>query len=118
MPSSSTPSRARSACSFPSRCSANLRRPSELGARVGENRLVLDDFLAETYVDVIDATASVARHYGRMFAALKRAGTPVPVNDLWIAAATLDCGGTLLTFDRDFERIDGMDRMVLTPREG
>ena len=95
-----------------------LEAAFELGARVRENRRVLDDFLAETYVDVIDTTASVARHYGRMFAALKRAGTPVPVNDLWIAAATLDCGGTLLTFDRDFERIHGIDRMVLTPREG
>ena len=95
-----------------------LEAAFELGVRVRENRRGLDDFLAETYVDVIDTTASVARHYGRAFAALKRAGTPVPVNDLWIAAATLDCGGTLLTFDRDFERIDGMDRMVLTPREG
>jgi len=56
---------------------------------------------------------SVARHYGRVFAALKRDGTPIPVNDIWIAAATLDCGGTLLTFDRDFERIPGLDRIVL-----
>ncbi len=95
-----------------------LEAAFELGGRVRENRRGLDDFLAETYVDVIDTTASVARHYGRVFAALKRGGTPVPVNGIWIAAATLDCGGMLLTFDRDFERIHGMDRMVLTPGEG
>jgi tRNA(fMet)-specific endonuclease VapC len=61
-------------------------------------------------------TPSVARHYGRVFAALKRADTPLPLNDIWIAAITLDCGGTLLTFDRDFERIAGLDRIALQPR--
>ena len=76
---------------------------------------MLEDFLAEPFVDLLDATASVARQYGRVFAALKSAGTPLPVNDVWIAAATIDCGGTLLTFDRDFNRIRGMDLMPLVP---
>ena len=73
--------------------------------------------VSSTVVDVVDTTASVARHYGRVFSALKRDGTPIPVNDIWIAAATLDCGGTLLTFDRDFERISGLDRLLLRPPE-
>ena len=58
-------------------------------------------------------TAAVARHYGRLFAELKRAGTPIPVNDVWIAAACLDCDGRLVTFDRDFERIPGLELTVL-----
>lgn len=91
-----------------------LEAAFELGTRARENRRVLEDFLAETFVDLLAGTASVARHYGRVFAALKRDGTPLPVNDIWIAAATLDCGGTLLTFDRDFERIGGLDRLMLT----
>lgn len=89
----------------------------QLGNRARENRRGLEDFLAEPFVDTLDTTASVARHYGRIFASLKRDGTPLPVNDIWIAAATLDCGGTLITFDRDFERIQGMDRIVLSPAE-
>ena len=32
--------------------------------------------------------------------------------------ATIDCAGTLLTFDRDFERIRGMDRTTLAAHEG
>lgn len=56
---------------------------------------------------------SVARHYGQVFARLKRTGTPLPVNDVWIAAATLDCGGHLLTFDDDFARIEGLGATVL-----
>lgn len=79
---------------------------------------MLDGFLAEPFVHLLDTTASVARHYGRVFSTLKRDGTPLPVNDTWIAAATIDCGGTLLTFDRDFERIHGMDRMTLAAAEG
>ena len=90
-----------------------LEAAFELGSRARDNRRVLDDFIAEPFVDVLDATPSVARHYGRVFSTLKRAGTPLPINDIWIAAATLDCGGTLLTFDRDFERIDSLDRIVL-----
>lgn len=90
-----------------------LEAAFELGTRARENRRALEDFLLEASVDVLPATPSVARHYGRVFSLLKRAGTPVPVNDIWIAAATLDCGGTLLTFDRDFERVAGLDRMTL-----
>ncbi len=94
-----------------------LEAAFELGDRARENRRVLDDFLSEGFVDVLETTASVARHYGRVFATLRRAGTPLPANDVWIAAATLDCGGTLLTFDRDFERISGIDLMLLSARD-
>ena len=89
----------------------------EFGSRARENRRVLDDFIAEPFVELLDTTTSVARHYGRLFSALKRAGTPLPVNDIWIAAATFDCGGTLLTFDRDFDRVEGLDRMTLAAHD-
>ncbi|MEO6401169.1 MAG: PIN domain-containing protein, partial [Vicinamibacteria bacterium] len=57
-------------------------------------------------------TAHVARRYGQIFAQQRRAGLPVPVNDMWIAAACIDCGGHLVTFDQDFARIAGLDRTV------
>ena len=92
-----------------------LEAAFELGSRARDNRRTLDDWLGEPFVDLVDTTASVARHYGRIFAALKRAGTPLPANDIWIAAAAVDCGGALLTFDRNFERIAGLDVVVLDP---
>jgi tRNA(fMet)-specific endonuclease VapC len=98
---------------IPTTVLGELEAAFELGGRARENRRVLDDFIGEPFVDLLDTTASVARHYGRVFSELKRAGTPLPVNDIWIAAATLDCGGTLVTFDRDFERIGGLDHMTL-----
>ena len=51
-------------------------------------------------------------HDGELFVALRRAGTPIPVNDIWIAAATIDAGAHLLTFDSDFDRIAQLDRTI------
>ncbi len=84
-----------------------------LGRREPENRTLLAEFLAEPFVSILPVTPMVARRYGRLFADLRRAGTPIPTNDLWIAATTLDCGGHLLSFDADFERISALDCTVL-----
>lgn len=85
----------------------------ELGTRGRENHVALSEFLAEPFVAVVPASTSVARHYGRVFAALRRAGTPIPVNDMWIAATAIDQGGCLLTFDTDFHQVHLLDRLVL-----
>lgn len=87
----------------------------ELGGRQRENRAALADFLTEPFVQVHETSAETARRYGELFARLRRAGAPVPVNDLWIAAACLDCGGHLLTLDRHFERIPGLVATLLSP---
>ena len=83
-----------------------------LGRRAGENRVALGDFLAEPFVSVLPVTPDVARHYGHLFAALRRAGTPIPTNDLWIAATTMDADAHLVTFDADFERVRGLHRTI------
>ena len=93
-----------------------LEAAFQLGRRVLENRVTLAEFLGEPFVTVWPTTTAVARHYGRLFAELKRAGTPIPVNDLWIAAACLDCVGRLVTFDGDFKRIPGLEYTLLVPR--
>jgi hypothetical protein len=43
-----------------------------------------------------------AEQYARLFVQLKRAGTPIPDNDLWIAALTLQHDLLLITHDRHF----------------
>jgi predicted nucleic acid-binding protein len=85
----------------------------QLGSRARENRLVLAGFLAEPFVAVLPATIDVARRYGLIYAQLRRAGTPIPVNDIWISATTMDCGGRLVTFDRHFEKVEGLDCLIL-----
>ena len=95
-----------------------LEAAFEFGRRSRENRSILEEFLAEPFVVTLGVTTQVARTYGRQFARLRRAGTPIPVNDLWIAAETLDCGGHLLTLDRHFERVEGLACTVLEPQGG
>jgi hypothetical protein len=46
-----------------------------------------------------------AEEYARLFVQLKRAGTPIPDNDLWIAALALQHNVMLVTRDHYFERI-------------
>lgn len=86
----------------------------EGGTRANQNQRELFGFLGEPFVRVVPTTASVARHYGRVYAALRRAGTPIPTNDMWIAAAALDTGGRLLTFDQHFNHVPGLDSILLS----
>jgi tRNA(fMet)-specific endonuclease VapC len=85
----------------------------EAGGRARENRVALADFLDEPFVTISQVSETVARQYGRIYGALRKAGTPVPVNDMWIAACAIDQGACLLTFDIDFTRVPGLDRIVL-----
>ncbi len=85
----------------------------ELGNRARENRIVLAEFLSEPFVSILPTTPQIARRYGEIFARLRRAGTPVSVNDIWIGASTVDCGGHVVTFDRDFHRMKPLDHTVL-----
>lgn len=85
----------------------------ERGSRATENRRVLEDFLTEPFVSVLDVTRATVRHYARVFASLRAAGTPIPLNDVWIAACTLECHGHLLTSDRDYLRVSALECTVV-----
>jgi len=86
-----------------------------LGSRLDENRSALRDFLDEPFVGVQPVDADVARRYGGVFTSLRRAGTPIPTNDVWIAATALHLGAELITFDTDFGRIPDLNPLVLAP---
>ena len=83
------------------------------GTRRKDNEARLREFLDASFVSVLEVTVEVARRYGQVMAGLRQRGTPVATNDIWIAAATLDAGAHLVTFDRDFEKIDALDVTVL-----
>lgn len=84
-----------------------------LGTRREENKRSLGEFLAEPFVRVVPIDTAVAERYGSLFADLRRAGTPVPTNDIWIAACAIHVTAQLVTFDSDFNRFESLDRSVL-----
>ncbi len=45
----------------------------------------------------------VSDRYSRIAVQLKRKGTPIPSNDIWIAAQTMEHGAELITSDRHFK---------------
>ncbi len=85
-----------------------------LGSRYADNRARLDEFLTEAWVEPLPVTPDVALRYGALFASLRHAGTPIPINDVWIAAVTLQSGAHLLTFDGDFKWVAGLSCTILT----
>jgi tRNA(fMet)-specific endonuclease VapC len=75
------------------------------GFRQGQNEALMASFLVRSTVEILLPGRETAEHYARLFVQLKRAGTPIPDNDLWIAALVLEKDLTLITRDRHFERI-------------
>ena len=83
-----------------------LRAGFALGSRTTANERDLTRFLSSSRVDVqaIDERTSVV--YGSVFMQLRKRGTPIPTNDLWIAASALVAGTPLFTFDAHFAQVD------------
>ena len=73
------------------------------GNRYDRNLAALDDFLSQPWIELAQVTRTTADRFGRIAAALRKTGTPIPTNDIWIAAHALETGAELLTFDRHFE---------------
>ena len=71
--------------------------------RPEENRNAVLAF-AETCT-LLEPTMQTAEAYASTRAALKSQGTPIPENDIWIAALCLQWGLPLLTGDRHFQQV-------------
>jgi len=80
------------------------------GRHERQNRKTLREFLATPTVKLLLATEETAEVFGTLKDALRREGTPLPINDVWIAAHALEVGATLLSFDAHFERVHGLRR--------
>lgn len=65
----------------------------------------LDEFLDSASVTVIPVSEDVADAYARIFRVLKANGTPIPQNDLWIAACAVENGAILYSKDAHFSLI-------------
>jgi tRNA(fMet)-specific endonuclease VapC len=86
------------------------------GTRYERNLDELEQFLAHPAVTFLPATRVTADRFGRVTAALCKAGTPIPTNDIWIAAHAMQTGAELVTFDRHFASVAGL-AVVIEPGE-
>ena len=90
----------------PAAVDAEFRAGLDLATRTGRRRVqVLDDFLGESSVAFVSADRDVSIKYAMLYRVLKRQGTPIPVNDIWIAASALVLNVPLCTFDQHFRNV-------------
>ncbi|HMD31935.1 MAG TPA: type II toxin-antitoxin system VapC family toxin [Candidatus Acidoferrales bacterium] len=62
-------------------------------------------------VTVLEITEGTTNHYAAIGLQLKRIGKPIPANDLWIAALCRQHGLPLLSRDRHFDLVEGLQRV-------
>ena len=78
------------------------------GSRFDQNLSELEDFLSNPYVEFLPVSLTTSDRFGRIAAALRRKGAPIPTTDIWIAAHAIESGAELLSSDRHFDCIDGL----------
>jgi tRNA(fMet)-specific endonuclease VapC len=87
-----------------------------LGRRTHENERELREFLAHPAVEQLSIDSDTARVYAEIVVALRKAGTPLPSNDVWIAACAASAGARVLTYDSHFQQIARVGAIVLDDR--
>jgi predicted nucleic acid-binding protein len=78
------------------------------GSREEENRVRLSEFLASPRVITISIDEDTAEFYAALYSGLRKKGTPIPTNDMWIAASAMQHGFGLASLDGHFARVDGL----------
>ncbi len=78
------------------------------GNRFKKNMDELNKFLDHEVVEIVHIGKTTSDRYSRIALHLKRQGTPIPSNDIWIAAQAMEHGAELITLDRHFENIAGL----------
>jgi predicted nucleic acid-binding protein len=76
--------------------------------REKRNRTELEDFMNSSRVHFINHDRDTADFYAQIFDSLKKKGTPIPTNDIWIAASAIQSGLALFSLDNHFSYIDGL----------
>jgi tRNA(fMet)-specific endonuclease VapC len=84
-----------------------------LGAHAEWNREELAEFLDDPVVEELPVDGEIGRIYAEILVVLRRNGTPLPSNDVWIAATAARAGATVLTYDVHFSEIDRVGSLVL-----
>lgn len=90
-----------------------LRTGFALGHKQSENEKELAEFLRHPVVETLSVDDAATRVYAEIMVLLRRAGTPVPTNDIWIASVAASVGASVVTFDAHFAAIGRVGSIIL-----
>ncbi len=84
------------------------------GVRQSRYRARYEEWLAQNLpsAEIKSITEATSSHYADLRIHLKSAGTPIPANDLWIAALTQELKLPLLSNDAHFDLIPDLIRLA------
>jgi predicted nucleic acid-binding protein len=84
------------------------------GISQSRHRTYYERWLAEYTPDfrVLDIDERTTISYSAIRAELKKAGTPIPANDVWIAALCRQYAFPLISRDRHFDAVQGITRLA------
>ena len=88
---------------------AELRAGFKNGTLLSQNEAGLVRFLENPKVFVLFPDLATTNVYADIFAQLRRQGTPIPTNDIWIAALALQHSLPLYTRDGDFKHVQQLE---------
>ncbi len=84
---------------------AELRAGFVVGNKESKNAANLQRFFNTPRVEVLLPDEGTANQYAQLFVFLKKQGTPIPINDLWIASLVLQHNLILCTSDSHYRHI-------------
>ncbi|HEV2421252.1 MAG TPA: type II toxin-antitoxin system VapC family toxin [Candidatus Acidoferrales bacterium] len=84
-----------------------------LGIAQSRQREIYENWLSECVaaVDILEIEEATSHHYATIALELKRVGKPIPTNDIWIGALCRQHSLPLLSRDRHFDAVSGIERI-------
>lgn len=82
-----------------------------------KNERELASFLVSPRVSVIPLDEESSERYAVILDSLRSAGTPIPTNDVWIAASAMQYGLQVVTTDRHFQKVPQILVELFEPAE-
>jgi len=87
-----------------------LRAGFAVGTRGPANERQLRRFCVRSGVEILYADDDTTFHYADVYRQLRKQGTPIPTNDMWIAALVLQHNLTLVSRDAHFDSLAQIPR--------
>jgi len=88
-----------------------LRAAFAAGSQEARNEAVLRRFLLKPGVGILYAGEQTTHHYASVYRQLRKQGTPIPTNDMWIAALVLEHSLVLCARDTHFDALPQLTRI-------
>ena len=78
------------------------------GKKERDNRKELEEFLDAPRVQIYAVDENTAEFYADILNNLRKKRTPIPTNDIWIAAVAFQHGLKLFSRDQHFKKVQGL----------